>query len=102
MTTYFAALTTTALAEAYGGDESAGGRAITFVVVTALLGVALTAWNSVEQYINQFVRYKIDAAISDQMYEQFLSLEFWRYDDKKTADLFDGATIFTILSVCVR
>ena len=35
VTTYFAALTTTALAEAYGGDESAGGRAITFVVVTA-------------------------------------------------------------------
>ena len=28
-------VTTTALAEAYGGDESAGGRAITFVVVTA-------------------------------------------------------------------
>ena len=95
VTTYFAALTTTALAEAYGGDESAGGRAITFVVVTALLGVALTAWNSVEQYINQFVRYKIDAAISDQMYEQFLSLEFWRYDDKKTADLFDKARQFS-------
>lgn len=28
------------------------------------------------------------------MYEQFLSLDFWRYDDKKTADLFDKAKQF--------
>ena len=95
ITTYFAALTTTALAEAYGGDESAGERAIDFVIRTALLGVVLTAWNSLEQYINKFVRYKIDVAISDQMYEQFLSLEFWRYDDKNTADLFDKARQFS-------
>lgn len=94
VTTYFAALTTTALAEAYAGDETAGGRAISYVIITALLGVTLTAWNSVEQYINQFVRYKINAAISDQMYEQFLALDFWRYDDKKTADLFDKSKQF--------
>ncbi len=94
VTTYFAALTTTALAEAYAGDETAGGRAITYVIITALLGVTLTAWNSVEQYINQFVRYKINAAISDRMYEQFLALDFWRYDDKKTADLFDKSKQF--------
>jgi len=94
VTTYYAALTTTALAEAYAGDESAGQRAIFYVIITAALGVVLTAWSSIEQYINQFVRYKIDAAINDQLYEQFLSLEFWRYDDKKTADLFDKAQQF--------
>lgn len=94
ITTYFAALTTTALAEAYAGDETAGSRAITYVIITALLGVSLTAWNSIEQYINQFVRYKINAAISDRMYEQFLALDFWRYDDKKTADLFDKSKQF--------
>lgn len=94
MTVFFAAQTTTALAEAYGGDESAGKRALIFVVVTVSLGVVLTAWNSLEQYINQFVRYKVDAAISDQMYEQFLALDFWRYDDKKTADLFDKSRQF--------
>lgn len=94
VTTYFAALTTTALAEAYAGDPNAGARAIEYVIVTALLGVALTAWGSVEQYVNQFVRYKIDAAVSDQLYEQFLSLDFWHYDDKKTADLFDKAKNF--------
>jgi len=94
ITTYFAAQTTTALAAAYAGEAAAGERAIEFVLITAGLGVALTAWNSLEQYINQFVRYKIDAAISDDMYEHFLSLEFWHYDDKHTADLFDKARQF--------
>lgn len=94
VTTYFAALTTTALASAYAGDQAAGTQAITYVIVTAVLGVALTAWGSVEQYINQFVRYKIDVAISDQLYEHFLALDFWRYDDKKTADLFDKSKQF--------
>ena len=95
ITTYFAALTTTALAQAYAGDVTAGDRAIEYVLITAALGVALTAWSSLEQYINQLVRYKINAAISDRMYEHFLALEFWRYDDKKTADLFDKAKQFS-------
>jgi len=94
VTTYFAALTTTALASAYAGDAEAGTKAIEYVLITAGLGVALTAWGSIEQYINQFVRYKIDAAISDQLYEQFLTLDFWRYDDKETADLFDKSRQF--------
>lgn len=94
VTTYFAALTTTALAEAYSGDTTAGGRAITYVIVTAALGVAMTAWSSLENYLNQYVRYKINAAVSDQLYEQFLSLDFWRYDDKHTADIYDKAKQF--------
>jgi ATP-binding cassette subfamily B protein len=94
VTTYFAALTTTALAQAYAGDATAGGRALQYVIVTAALGVLLTAWGSVQQYVNQFVQYKIDAAINDQLYEQFLGLEFWRYDDKQTADLFDKSKQF--------
>lgn len=94
ITTYFAALTTTALASAYAGDQAAGEQAITYVIITALLGVVLAVWNSIEQYVNQFVRYKIDAAISDQLYAQFLALDFWRYDDKKTADLFDKSKQF--------
>ena len=94
ITTYFAALTTTALADAYAGAEDAGARALEYVIVTAALGILLSAWKSIEQYVNQFVRYKIDAAINDQLYEQFLGLEFWRYDDKQTADLFDKAKQF--------
>lgn len=92
--TYFAALTTTALAEAYTGDDAAGGQAIQFVIVTAALGIGMTAWNSLEGYITELTRYKINAAMSDRMYEHFLSLDFWQYDDKKTADLYEQSRDF--------
>lgn len=95
VTTYFAALTTTALANAYAGDANAGQQAIEFVIITSILGVAMTAWRSIEQYMTQMMRYKIEAGISDRMYEHFLSLDFWRYDDKETADLYDRAKQFS-------
>jgi ATP-binding cassette subfamily B protein/ATP-binding cassette subfamily C protein len=94
VTTYFAALTTTELAKAYAGSQAAGDQAIVYVVITALLGVAMTGWGSFEQYINELTRYKVEAAMNDRMYEHFLSLDFWRYDDKTTADLFDKAKNF--------
>ena len=94
VTTFFAALTTTALAEAYAGNPDAGGHAIEYVVITAILGVAMTAWSTLESYVTQVTRYKVEAAMSDRMYEQFLSLDFWRYDDKKTADTYDRAQQF--------
>lgn len=94
VTTYFAALTTTSLADAYAGNESAGSQAIIYVLITAALGVVMTGWSSFEQYINQLTRYKVEASMNDRMYEHFLSLDFWRYDDKTTADLFDRAKQF--------
>lgn len=94
VTMYFAALTTTALAEAYAGDPNAGEQAIVYVLITATLGVAMTAWSSLEQYINELTRYRVEAAMNDRMYEHFLSLDFWRYDDKHTADIFDRAKNF--------
>lgn len=92
--TYFAAQTTTALAEAYAGDDAAGARAIEFVIITVVLGIGMTAWQSLESYVSEYTRYKIDAAVTDRMYEHFLSLDFWRYDDKETVDLFDRAKQF--------
>lgn len=41
------------------------------------------------------MRYRVEAKVSDTMYERFLSLEFWRYDDKDTADLYDRAQKFS-------
>lgn len=95
LTTYFAALTTTALADAYAGNESSGQQAIMYVLITAFLGIVMTAWGSIEQYITQLMRYKVEAGISDRMYEHFLSLDFWRYDDKHTADIYDRAKQFS-------
>ena len=94
VTTYFAALTTTALAEAYAGNPHAGEQAMIYVIVTAILGIVMTAWRSIENYISQLMRYRVEAGMSDRMYEKFLALDFWRYDDKKTADLFDRASQF--------
>ncbi|MDF1479429.1 ABC transporter ATP-binding protein [Leifsonia sp. H3M29-4] len=96
VTTYFAALTTTALGEAFAGDPTAGGRAITFVIVTAALGLLLTGWRSLEQYVQRLMRYALEAKVSDIMYERFLSLEFWRYDDKDTIDMYDRAQRFSL------
>ncbi len=94
VTTYFAARTTTALADAYAGNPAAGTQAIEFVIITAGLGILMTVWSSLESYVSQLMRYKVEAAMSDRMYEHFLSLDFWRYDDKNTADLYDRATRF--------
>ncbi|MEO5949939.1 MAG: ABC transporter ATP-binding protein [Candidatus Saccharimonadales bacterium] len=94
ITTYFAALTTTSLAEAYAGNQAAGGHATIYVFITAGLGILMTVWNSVEQYVSQLMRYRVEAAMSDRMYDHFLALDFWRYDDKKTADIFDRASQF--------
>jgi ATP-binding cassette subfamily B protein/ATP-binding cassette subfamily C protein len=93
--TYFAALTTTQLAAAYQGEAGAGQASLLLIAVTAALGLAATVWRSIDQYIQQLMRYKVEAKVSDTMYEHFLSLEFWRYDDKDTADLYDRAQKFS-------
>ena len=95
-TAYFAALTTTALAAAYTGVAGQGQQAIWYVVVTVFLGVCSLAWTSVQQYIGQMARFKINARVNDQLYNKFVTLEYWRYDDKETADLFDKAQNFTM------
>lgn len=93
--TYFAALTTTALVEAYAGNAIAGQQAITLVLITAGLGLFSTVWQSIDQYVQQMMRYRVEAKVGDAMYSRFLSLEFWQYDDKDTADLYDRAQQFS-------
>lgn len=93
-TAYFAALTTTALVAAIGGDETMRDQAIFYIIVTALFGLFGTAWGSIDQYIQASMRYRVESKVSDRMYEHFLSLDFWRYDDKETIDLYDKAQKF--------
>ena len=94
VTAFVAAQATTYLAAGFAGDEQAGVRAIWCVAATVLLGILMMAWNSLQNYIDQFTSYKINSAISDQLYEHFVSIDFWRYDDKDTADMFDKAQSF--------
>lgn len=92
--TFFAALTTTEIANAVNGVQGAGDRAILYVILTALLGITMTAWTSIKQYITEVMRYRIEAAVTDRMYEHFLRLDFWKYDEKSTIDTYDKATRF--------
>jgi len=94
VTTYFAARATTALAEAYAGNHAAGKQVLVYVGITAMLGVVMTAWQSLESYVTQLMRYRVEAAMTDRMYEHFHEIDFWRYDDKKTADMYDKAQQF--------
>lgn len=95
VTTYFAALTTTELASAFAGNEASGKKAITYVVITVALGFVMLVWNSIDQYAQQMLRFKVEAKVSDMMYEKFHQLDFWRYDDKATIDLYDKAQQFS-------
>ena len=94
-TTFFAAQTTTELARAYNGEAGAGQAAITYVIITAVLGVVTLAWSTIEGYISRMARYKLEAAVNDQLLTQFLALDYWRYDDKDTADLLDKSRQFS-------
>lgn len=93
-TTYYAALTTTALADAYGGDPNAKGRIITYILITAVLGLVMTLWRSLDTFMQQKMRYLVETRVSNRMYDHFLNLDFWRYDDKHTVDLYDRAQKF--------
>lgn len=93
---YFAGLATTALAASFGGDMGAQHRVIWYIVAAAGLGMLTAIWSSLQAYVNELTSYKINAAVSDQLYEHFINLEYWRYDDKETADLFDKAQNFSL------
>lgn len=93
-TTYFAALTTTALASAYAGDDQAGERVLWYVAITAGLGLIGMAWQTFQSYMNEKMSYKIDSIMSDRMYDKFHAIEFWRYDDKQTVDSYEKAQRF--------
>lgn len=94
-TTFYAAKTTTALAAAYDGDPTAEHRVILYVIITAVLGLVMSIWSSLDNYVQTKMRYTVETRVSNQMYDHFLSLDFWRYDDKETIDLYDRALKFS-------
>ncbi|MEO6761768.1 MAG: ABC transporter ATP-binding protein [Candidatus Saccharimonadales bacterium] len=94
-TTFFAAKATTELAAAFAGDITAKDKVLLYVSITAVLGLIMTIWRSIDNYVQTKMRYTIETKVSNQMYEHFLSLDFWRYDDKETIDLYDRALKFS-------
>ena len=92
-TTYFAALTTTALTEAYTGSGDSH-QLLVYVIMTVVLGVMMSFWGIVQTYFEQLMRYQLESSINDQMFARLHSLDFWRYDDPATIDMFDRARRF--------
>lgn len=95
VTAFFAAQTTTEIAAAFAGDEAARARAVWYVVATALLGLVTAVQRSLGNYVDQIVRFRVESRVSDMLYERFALLDFWRYDDKKTGDLYEKAQDFS-------
>lgn len=93
--TFFAAQTISKLTAAYSGNHDAGRTALIYVIITALLGLFTTVWNSIDNYVQQSMRYTVETKVADMMYRHFLSLEFWQYDDKRTADIYERAQKFS-------
>jgi ATP-binding cassette subfamily B protein len=94
-TTFFAARTTTELVAAFNGSAGAKHLVLMYVIITAVLGLVMTVWSSLDNYVQAKMRYVVEMRVSTRMFEHFLSLDFWRYDDKHTADLYDRAQKFS-------
>lgn len=96
VTAYFAALTTTQLVDAYVNVPGASQRAIIYAIITGAISVANLLWTSIARLVDEYAQLKITNMASDQLLKKFAALDFWRYDDKKTADLYDQAESFTM------
>jgi ATP-binding cassette subfamily B protein/ATP-binding cassette subfamily C protein len=94
-TTYFAAKTTSALADAYSGNEQASQQIFFYMGMTALISVTMLLWSSVSNYVSQITRYKVESAVEDMMLSHFTSLAFHMYDDKEVMDLHAKALRFS-------
>ena len=100
-TTALAAATTTALTEAYAGDEQAQHTVLPLVIATALVGALTLVWNSVNRYLTEKIEYAMRAKIEDMMIEKLGSLPFYLYDDQQTIDLYEKADRFSTRLVYV-
>lgn len=94
VTTYFAARTTTALGQVIAKQPDALDQVFLYIALTAGVGLLTVLWSSIAIYVHQKLLYAVECGISDKMFERFSSLQFWRYEDKATADLYDRAARF--------
>lgn len=95
ITVFFFAQSATEAANAFNGNKEAIEKAIFFVSIATIFGLLSSGVDSLNNYIGQIIRFKTEAKISDMMYEHFVKLDFWRYDDKETGDLYERANDFS-------
>lgn len=94
-TAYLLAQVTTSLVALFSGDPDAKKLTIMYLAASSLLGLLVLVWSSIDSYVQQKIRYTIESQVNDMLLEHYLSLEFWRYDDRETNDTKDKAYGFT-------
>ena len=94
-TAFLASQTITSITDAFMGVDGARDRALWFVLATAAVGLLMALKSSITNLVDQVVRFKVESRISDMLYDRFVKLDFWRYDDKASNDLFEKAKDFT-------
>ena len=91
---FLAASVITNITKAASGDEVAKSTAILFVVLTAFVTLLSSALNSVSSFIDEIMRFKVESKVTDMLFERFVNLDFWRYEDKETIEMYDKAQDF--------
>ena len=94
ITTYFAALTTTALADAYAGVVDSKERVIIYLAMTAAISALMMLWEAIRRYFNEASRYKIESTVNSRLIEHFYNIDFANYDDRDVIDYYDRARDF--------
>ena len=91
---FLAASVITDITKAVSGDEVAKSMAVIFVILTALVTLLSSALNSVSNYIEEIMRFKVESKVTDMLFDRFVNLDFWRYEDKETIEMYDKAQDF--------
>lgn len=91
---YLAGLTTTALADAFYGVTGAREEVLLLVFLTTLAALIQEGWGRASGYMQFLTEEKIRNVITEEIYAKYLSLDFWRYEDKATTDLKNRAELF--------
>ena len=91
---FLAASVITDITKAVSGDEVAKSMAVIFVIITALVTLLSSAINSVSNYIEEIMRFKVESKVTDMLFDRFVNLDFWRYEDKETIEMYDKAQDF--------
>ena len=95
VTVYLASITTNELVNAYAGVPGARDVVLAYVGLTAVVALVEQGWGRLSDYTRFLAQERIESAVELEIYHKYLSLDYWRYEDKETTDLKDRAERFS-------
>lgn len=94
-TVYLASITTNELVNVYAGVPGARDAVLGYVGLTAVIALVEQGWMRMSDYIRFKTNDRIESEVNLEIYHKYLSLDYWRYEDKETNDLKDRAERFS-------